>query len=171
MRSLVAGIAGALLFVVFAWSVVSKERILRDGTTVLVPLGPRDPRSLMQGDYMVLRYDVPDRIEKAAEQRGRRRGLLVMRLDPEGRASFQRIHEKGEELGSRERLIAYVWRGRRVDVGAPSFFFEEGTAEAYSAARFGELRLAASGQSVLVGLRDEQLQPLGMPGESEAAEE
>lgn len=161
MRSLIAGIAGLLLFVVFGWSVVSKERTLREGTTVLVPLGPRDPRSLMQGDYMVLRYAVPDRILKGAEQRGRRRGLLIVTLDGEGRASFDRIHEAGEVLGTRERLIAYVWRGRRVDVGAPSFFFEEGTAEAYARARFGELRLAENGSSVLVGLRDAELRPLG----------
>jgi len=171
MRALVAGIAGALILIALALSVVSKEHVLREGTTVLVPLAPRDPRSLMQGDYMVLRYAVPDRILKAAEQRGKRRGLLVVKLDAEGRASFERIFEKGEELSSREHLLAYFWRGREVDVGAASFFFEEGTALAYVSARFGELRVAESGASVLVGLRDSQLQPLRPAPEAEGDEE
>ena len=165
MRAVIAGIAGALLLVVFAWGIVSKERVLREGTTVLVPLGSRDPRSLMQGDYMVLRYAVPDRILQAAEQRGKRRGLLVVKLDFEGRASFERIFEKGEELSTREHLLAYFWRGREIDVGAASFFFEEGTALAYVSARFGELRVDGSGSSVLVGLRVSQLQPLRPEGE------
>ncbi len=171
MRALVAGIAGALILIALALSVVSKERVLREGTTVLVPLAPRDPRSLMQGDYMVLRYAVPDRILKAAEQRGKRRGLLVVKLDSEGRASFERIFEEGEELSNREQLLAYTWRGSQVDVGAPSFFFEEGTALVYSSARFGELRVTESGASVLVGLRDSQLQPLRPVPEAEGAGE
>ena len=161
MRRLLVAAFGLLVLAAVGWSVLQKERILRDGEVLLVPLGPRDPRSLMQGDYMVLRYDVPDRINAAARQRGQRRGLLVVQRDLEGRASFQRLHEEGEELTARERLVKYVWRGNRVDVGAPSFFFQEGAADRYTAARFGELRLAEDGSTVLVGLRDAQLNPLG----------
>jgi uncharacterized membrane-anchored protein len=171
VRRTVAALAGVVLLAVFTWSVFSKERLLREGTTVLVPLGPKDPRSLMQGDYMRLRYAVPDRILNAATQRADRRGLLVVKLDREGRASFERVHEKGEELSSREHLLAYFWRGRQVDVGASGFFFEEGKGRLYETARFGELRVAASGSSVLVGLRDEQLKPLGAPAVPVAREE
>src|SRR3546814_7520410 len=36
--------------------VLQKQRVLDDGRTVLLALRPVDPRSLIQGDYMVLRY-------------------------------------------------------------------------------------------------------------------
>lgn len=160
MRRAAVAALGLLVLAAIGCSIAGKERILREGERLLVPLGPRDPRSLMQGDYMVLRYDVPDRIVEAARQRGKRRGLLVMRRDSEGRASFVRLHEEGEELAPRDRLVEYVWRGDRVDVGAPSYFFPEGSGEKYRSARFGELRLGADGETVLVGLRDDQLRPL-----------
>ena len=50
--------AAATLFVIGAlnWLVVQKERVLSSGRTVLLELAPRDPRSIMQGDYMVLAY-------------------------------------------------------------------------------------------------------------------
>ena len=38
------------------WSIYQKEQTLRDGQLVLFELAPVDPRSLMHGDYMSLRY-------------------------------------------------------------------------------------------------------------------
>ena len=48
-------------------------------------------------------------------------------------------------------------------IGPDAYFFEEGTGEQYEAARYGEFRLQESGKALLVGLRDEQLKPLGNP--------
>lgn len=45
-----------LLLGYFNWSIYQKEQTLRDGQLVLFELAPVDPRSLMQGDYMNLRY-------------------------------------------------------------------------------------------------------------------
>ena len=47
-----------LLLGYFNWSVFQKEQTLKDGQLVLLPLAPVDPRSLMQGDYMSLNYEV-----------------------------------------------------------------------------------------------------------------
>ena len=44
--------------------VVHKERVLRDGATVLLRLAPRDPRSLMQGDFMQLNYRLPTEVAR-----------------------------------------------------------------------------------------------------------
>ena len=38
--------------------IFGKEAIIRDGRTVLLRLAPVDPRSLIQGDYMALRYGI-----------------------------------------------------------------------------------------------------------------
>ena len=42
-----------LILAFFNWSVVQKEALLRDGTPLLIELAPVDPRSLIQGDYML----------------------------------------------------------------------------------------------------------------------
>ncbi len=44
-----------LVLVAFNYSVYTKEKTLEAGTLVLLELAPVDPRSLMQGDYMVLK--------------------------------------------------------------------------------------------------------------------
>jgi uncharacterized membrane-anchored protein len=48
--------------------IVQRERILSDGRVVLLELQPVDPRSLMQGDYMALRFAVADDIRKILEK-------------------------------------------------------------------------------------------------------
>ncbi|RJQ16280.1 MAG: hypothetical protein C4560_09865 [Nitrospiraceae bacterium] len=53
--------------------------------------------------------------------------------------------------------------GDDVRLGAESFFFQEGHAEYYSTAKYGELRVSNDGDSVLVGLRDKNLVPLHPP--------
>ena len=56
----------------------------------------------------------------------------------------------------------------RVRHGAPKFatngyFFEEGRAQDFTKARYGEFRVAADGEAILTGLRDEALKSLGGP--------
>ena len=67
---------------------------MTEGSVILLQTAPIDPRSLMQGDYMALR-------------------------------------------------------------------FQEGDAGLYSKARYGEFRAGADGESILTGMRDEQLSRLG----------
>ena len=66
-------------------------------------------------------------------------------------------------LAQKEVIIRYRERAGRVRLGAESFFFQEGHAKHYEDARYAELKLAESGESVLVGLRDADLEPLGPP--------
>ena len=54
-----------------------------------------------------------------------------------------------------------AWRNGRVKIGTDAFDFQEGHAGRYERARYGELRLAPSGVSVLVGLRDADRKPMG----------
>jgi len=52
-------------------------------------------------------------------------------------------------------------RNERVWLGTNAYFFEEGSAERFENARFGEFRLdRESGEAVLVGLRDGELKAL-----------
>jgi uncharacterized membrane-anchored protein len=158
----VAVLAGVCLAIP-AGLVAHKEHILATGRPVYLDLQPRDPRSLMQGDYMVLRYALETDV--LAQNPALGKGTLVVTLDERGVASLSRL-----ELGDDQSLAANEQRLRfryvpygdpSVRIGAESFFFEEGTADVYASARYGKLVVDAAGRSVLVGLADESLAPLG----------
>ena len=53
-------------------SIVAKERIKTNGERIFLALAPVDPRSLMQGDYMALRFEIATHIS-TRRQRQRRR--------------------------------------------------------------------------------------------------
>lgn len=138
------------------YSIWGKERVIRGGETVYLELAPVDPRSLMQGDYMALRFRLAGRIEEWREAEGRQRlRTAPLTLDDRGVATLS----EAEAAGSLR--IAFRIRGGRVWLGTNAYFFAEGTADRYEAARYGEFRVDPStGEAVLVGLRDAELNAL-----------
>lgn len=163
-------IFGGFLLVVAALvvQVVRKEQVLAHGTPVLLELAPVDPRSLIQGDYMVLDYAISREARLAsdtdwgtASASGPKEGRLVLRLDENGVGRFVRHDASGTPLAPGELLLRYKVRQSRVRLGAEAFFFQEGHADRYEQAKYGELRVTGDGSSVLVGLRDAGRQPLG----------
>lgn len=155
MKTAIFCIATLMVFGVTNAMIAHKETVIRQGTSMYVELAPRDPRSLMQGDYMALRYQGPQSV-RATE----RRGHYVVKLGANRVADFLRVHE-GEALAEGEFLLRYT-RGRRgVRIGTDSFFFQEGDGPQFASARFGELKVASSGESILVGLRKADLTPAG----------
>ena len=161
MRKLLFIAATLLVFTVPNWAILGKERLLNSGRAVLVDLGPVDPRSLIQGDYMRLRYVLPEKVRREI-QNGPIDGKVVITLDANGVAVIQRIFTAEEEPREKEILLSY--RRRRFGqayFGARSFFFQEGQANLYSGARYGELVVDEKGDSVLVGLRDAEFGKLG----------
>ncbi len=135
--------------------IISKESTLAEGRTMLLRLAPRDPRSLMQGDYMVLRYAMANEVGSAPLEN---KGCLVVTLNTNSVATFVRVH-KDEKLQDGEYLLAYRKRGE-LRLGAESFMFQEGDADIYARARYGELKVDKEGSSVLGGLCGEDFQPL-----------
>jgi len=144
-----------LVLVVVNLLIVKKEETLVNGRTMLLRLAPVDPRSLIQGDYMVLRYAIAGGI---TEVQLKDKGCIVVSLDKNDVANFVRVH-KGEGLQPGEYLLFYRNRGG-LRLGAESFMFQEGDADMYSNARYGELKVDESGASVLVGLRGDDFKPL-----------
>ena len=66
----------------------------------------------------------------------------------------------GEPLAPGERLITLTPKNGRWTLVTDAWFFKEGEAPRWAAARFGEFRVTADGQALLVGLRGEGLRPL-----------
>lgn len=140
--------------------IASKEAAIRNGETMYLELAPFDPRSLMQGDYMSLDYQ----LERNAEQGGPadRRGWVIVRVDSNKIAHFAGFHT-GRSLAPGERLLRYR-RGRHgLQIGANAFFFQEGHASHYASARYGEYKVAPTGECVLVSLRNADFSQAGPP--------
>jgi uncharacterized membrane-anchored protein len=146
----------AIILVAVNYQIFQKEGTLKSGSTMLLRLVPVDPRSLMQGDYMALRYKIEEEVPSRELDE---KGCIVVSLDKNNVASFVRIY-KGGELKSGEHLLLYRKRGK-IRFGAESFMFQEGDAKLYNDAKYGELKVDESGKSILVGLRGEDFSPLG----------
>ncbi|MBC8057066.1 MAG: GDYXXLXY domain-containing protein, partial [Rhizobiales bacterium] len=73
----------------------------------------------------------------------------------------RRVARLAPDGSSAPTQLRYRMRGGQVWLGTNAFFFEEGTAERFNGARYGEFRIdRTSGEAVLVGLRDAALKPL-----------
>jgi len=149
IRNILIGINLIGVFLLFNFSIINKESILDKGELVLLDLAPIDPRSLMQGDYMQLRYAIIDTI---AQNKASKRGFCVLHLNEDHTAKFLRLQDQKEPLNKREVLVEYTSSDRSYNIGAPSYFFQEGTSEKYDSALFGGLRVDLEGNSVLIGL-------------------
>jgi uncharacterized membrane-anchored protein len=142
-------VAGAILVLgAVNWSIVAKERIKTRGERVYLELAPVDPRSLMQGDYMALRFALANQIS-ATES-----GSAPLTVDERGVAALSHDPKPGD------LRIRYRLRNGQVWLGTNAYFFEEGKAERYQGARYGEFRIDRdTGEAVLVALADEDLRP------------
>jgi len=142
-----------VVLMMFNLSIIDKESTLENGDLVLMKLAPVDPRSLMQGDYMRLDYEITRQIRSRNHSK---RGYVVVERDEFGVAQLKRIQPNLTPKSNKEFLIPYTSNGRssQFNIGAESYFFQEGTGKKYEAAKYGGLRLDKKGKSVLEGLYD-----------------
>jgi uncharacterized membrane-anchored protein len=135
------------------WSIFHKEKTISEGTLMLFELRPVDPRSLMQGDYMDLRYAAAN--QGITEDELPKFGFGVVTLDENKVVKLVRYQETETPLDEGEFLIKYAIHRRGVSFGAESYFFEEGTGEQFEKAKYGGLRVDDEGKSILIGLYNE----------------
>ena len=161
MRKWIVLVAGCAMLVMANIAIYDNEQLLADGRVVLLDLTPVDPRSLMQGDYMALRFQVSDLVlGRGRAKEGLTDGRIVLKIDTRGVGDFARF-DNGIPLVPDEVAMRYRIRNEQAKFATNAFFFQEGHAERYAAARYGEFRVGAQGKSILTGLRGEDLAPLG----------
>jgi uncharacterized membrane-anchored protein len=160
-------ILGAILiFGVSNYSIYHKESILRNGETIYLKLAPVDPRSLMQGDYMALHFEVADKILKEikkikldSQRKIILNGLAVLKIDKNRVAHFKSLYDKNIKLKKDEVLIKYQFTKYRVKLITNAYFFEEGKGKRYQKAKYGKFKLdPKSAEAILVSLA-EDIQP------------
>ena len=64
MRKLAVWLVGISILVAVNYAIWQKEQLLTHGKTVILALAPVDPRSLMQGDYMRLRFQAEQDMQR-----------------------------------------------------------------------------------------------------------
>lgn len=151
------------------YDVAQKEQVISEGQKIYIRIAPRDPRSLMQGDYMALDFDLPQPIRAALDRpdeasklsQNARHALVVAQLDQRGIASVLRLAGANESLAHGELLLPLKKMNGDWVVVTNAFFFAEGKGVGLAIARFGEFRVLPDGRALLVGLADETLQPMG----------
>jgi uncharacterized membrane-anchored protein len=141
-------------------AIYRNERLLASGETIYLELAPVDPRSLMQGDYMRLRYAIERRAQNDPGAWTARGGYMVASLDENRVASFVRFYDGGA-IGPNERLVPYHRERRALRIAPDSFMFQEGQAAVYAGARFGEFKTDGAGRQLLVGLAGPDRKRLG----------
>lgn len=169
MSGKIALIALVVVLMLVNWSIVSKERQLATGRIVYLELAPVDPRSLMQGDFMALRFRVANEVYNALPKMeedarwghdvGASDGYVIVKVDERGIGTFKAIYDN-QALANDEVRMRYRVRNGQVKFATNAYFFQEGHAMYYEAARYGQFRVNKDGELLLAAMFDEGLNKL-----------
>lgn len=102
----------------------------------------------MRLNYKEASSDLPDKQTDT-------RGYAILRTDSNQVGEIVRLQNTLEPVNDNELVIKYKIINRRLFLGAESFFFEEGQDTLFQKAVYGGLKVDDKGQSLLVGLYDE----------------
>lgn len=165
----------ALIFLVIIlglvnWSILEKEKHLAQGKIVYLDLAPVDPRSLMQGDYMALRFRLAEEVYKVLPKSkdssswrhdvASSDGYVIISLNDQSIGIFKSLYND-QALAEDEILMRYRVRNGAVKFATNAYFFQEGHGKYYQPARYGQFRVDNKGELLLVAMYDKDLKKLG----------
>ncbi|WP_456271265.1 GDYXXLXY domain-containing protein [Bacillus sp. AK031] len=138
----------------------TNEKLLSEGTAVKLELAPVDPRSLLQGDYVTLNYEISQPDSFLDIGRPGEKVQLILRPDGDthtysgiykirGKWNKEYIMQNGDVA-----INGVISGDGRVIYGIETFFVQEGTGtEIESSAEYAIVKVAASGNALLVELQ------------------
>ncbi|OWQ83127.1 hypothetical protein CDN99_26930 [Roseateles aquatilis] len=158
-------LAGAVLSLLLVnVLIIQKQYLVANGKPVFVALAPVDPRSLMQGDYMRLNYALPGVgprwRDDAAPLLWGERPRVVVTLDARRIAQAPRLLAPGEAQPPGTQLLVLTAKDGGWTFVSDGWFFKEGDARRWQAAKYGEFRVLSDGRGLLVRVVGEDLKPL-----------
>jgi uncharacterized membrane-anchored protein len=156
------GIVATAVLVLLAanFAIWQKQDLIARGQPAFIELAPVDPRSLMQGDYMRLRFRLPSHVlDEAGGLLDNKRPVIVGLRDDRGVVTVLRLH-RGEPLAAGELRIELTPAGGSWVIVSDAWSFAEGEAARWAPARYGEFRIDDKGRALLVGLRGPKLETL-----------
>lgn len=165
--------------------IYQKERVLSSGRNVVLELMPVDPRSIMQGDYMTLRFRVQQHVyeilldmpwEQSNAIRLAGKTLIMLSPNEEGVFGLKAIqvpdaqqeryfsrdarYENKENWPAEAVVMQVKASGNGWDLGTDAWFFPEGQAADFEQAQYGLFKVNAKGASVLTQMLDGRLETI-----------
>ncbi len=155
MRKIIVLITLVVALGLSNFSIYQRENHIKNGQSVFLRLHPVDPRSLMQGDYMALNFEISKLISKNFLLT-KSDGFVVVTLNNKRVASFVSIYNN-QKLKKNQLLIQYRIRSGKVKFATNAFFFQEGTGKLYENVKFGEFKVNNKHELLLISLHDKNL--------------
>lgn len=165
--SLILALATMLFF---AALVVKNEWHLHHSKSIFIELKPVDPRSILQGDYMALAYELhlqslkalsgseSEAIDQVIFNHSSIPAKVI--LDSQNRVVGTVLDTNNSFTGQRLILKNPENRLQALYPSSRSFLFAEGLAQCYEKAKYAEFKVNPKGEAILSDLRGEGLQPL-----------
>jgi uncharacterized membrane-anchored protein len=154
----------------FAGLVAKNEWHLHHSKSIFIQLKPVDPRSILQGDYMALAYELNLQSLKAlsgSESEALDQAIFnhatvpaKVILDSQNRVVRTILDINNSFAGQSLILKNPENRLQALYPASRSFLFAEGLAECYQKAKYAEFKVNEKGEASLFDLRGEELQPL-----------
>ncbi|WP_226002596.1 GDYXXLXY domain-containing protein [Paenibacillus sp. BJ-4] len=145
---------------IIGFQTVRSENLLATGASIKLKLAPVDPRSLLQGDYVMLNYDIstpPPSSRTPLQEENWKRGKVKVVLTPgsQGVYTANRLYQKGEKLANHEIVLNGQWDGSRIQYGIENYFIPEGTGRTVEQnAHYAYIRVSRNGDALLERLAE-----------------
>lgn len=162
---------GLMALILVNSNIFKQELLIKNGKVIFVELQPVDPRSLIQGDYMALRYKLHIDSNEDLKSDGMSEAAislldyrLIITLDDQSRLIGSTIKMPDKLSPNQHLLIVKKTSASALSEifypASNSYLFAEGLAYCYDKARYAELRVNESGRPLLYRLTDEKMEPL-----------
>ncbi|MGZ0038875.1 GDYXXLXY domain-containing protein [Paenibacillus ottowii] len=142
---------------IIGYQTARSETLLATGASVKLKLAPIDPRSLLQGDYVALNYDISTPPSKNPLQEDWNRGKVKVVLTPDRQGVYiaDRLYQDGEKLAPHELVLNGQWNGSRILYGIENYFIPEGTGRTVEQnAHYAYIRVSRNGDALLERLTE-----------------
>jgi hypothetical protein len=110
MRKYMVLAIGLFILVAVNVSIWHKEQLITHGKTVFLALAPVDPRSLMQGDYMALRFqleqDIAPQLKNDKTQNAD--GYAVVNINAQGIGEFLQLQDNLPSTLNAQQLACVI---------------------------------------------------------------
>ena len=175
------GLVGVFLIALLGavnYKVQQFEDVLATGKPVVLKIAPADPRSLMQGDYMVLNYAILSELQQSqfsSESNESNETTGIDELSPSGKKAYILVHldknhvatlcEAQSEIPTDFKhctpnvYLPIRYKGWLPELPSQDYFFAEGKGEHYAQAEYAEYRFK-DGILLLARLLDKDLKGL-----------
>lgn len=158
-----------VLIIVALIHIFKSEQIISTGQDIYLKLAPKDPRSIMQGDYMTLNMDINNKIRTYIheetnffegdysdwrKEKTKELCLLQYVVISKDSSNVVRLQDNIKPKSENEVIIRLSHEDKYPIVPIKSFFFEEGSGDKYSDAQYAHVKVDLLGYFKVIALAD-----------------